>query len=177
LRPGALLIDGHQRAETEPAIRGVESAGMVLSEKEMGISEDHEGILVLPPDAKVGRPLVEQLGDVVFDISTWAKRADLLGVLGFAREVSALTGAVLREPDRIHSEGVHGVEDFVSVAIEDADLCRRFTASVIENVNRYRRRLAAGAAAAARHAADQQRRRHHELRHARNRAAAPRVRL
>jgi phenylalanyl-tRNA synthetase beta chain len=133
---GARIIDGHTG---EPAtlklrpIRGVDSAGMVLSEKELGLSEDHEGILVLPADATVGRPLAEELGDVVFDISTWANRADLLGVLGFAREVSALTGASLREPDRSHGEGTRPVEDLVSVVIEDPDLCRRFTASVIEN--------------------------------------------
>ena len=86
---GARLRDGHTG---EPAvlklrpIRGVESAGMVLSEKELGLSDEHEGILVLPDDAVVGRPLVEELGDIVFDISTWANRADLLGVLGLDRK-------------------------------------------------------------------------------------------
>ena len=134
---GALLIDGHTG---EPAklklrpIRGVESAGMVLSEKELGLSEAHEGILVLPDDAPPGRPLVEQLGDVVFDISTWANRADLLGVLGFAREVAALTGKVLREPGRSHGSPGRPVGELLGVSIEDPDLCRRFTASVIENV-------------------------------------------
>jgi phenylalanyl-tRNA synthetase beta chain len=119
--------------QTRP-IRGVDSAGMVLSERELGLSDELEGILVLPDDARVGRPLVEQLGDVLFDISTWANRADLLGVLGFAREVSALTGEALREPDRTHSQSDRPVEDLVSVTIEDPDLCRRFTASVIEGV-------------------------------------------
>ncbi len=134
---GAAIFDGHTG---KPAtlklrpIRGVDSAGMVLSERELGLGDDHEGILVLPDDAKVGRPLVEQLGDVLFDISTWANRADLLGVLGFAREVSAFTGAPLREPDRTHSESDRPVEGLVSVTIEDPDLCRRFTASVIEDV-------------------------------------------
>ncbi|MGE5594519.1 MAG: phenylalanine--tRNA ligase subunit beta [Hyphomicrobiales bacterium] len=134
---GAMLIDGHTgqpaKLKLRP-IRGVQSAGMVLSEKELGLSDNHEGILVLPPDAPPGRPLVEQLGDVVFDISTWANRADLLGVLGFAREVSALTGKPLREPDRSHGESSSDVNGLVSVTIEDPDLCRRFTASVIENV-------------------------------------------
>ena len=107
---------------------------MVLSEKELGLSDEHEGILVLPDDAPVGRPLVEVLGDVVFDISTWANRADLLGVLGFGRETAALTGKVLREPDRTYSESTRNTEDLVSVTIEAPDLCRRFTASVIEGV-------------------------------------------
>jgi phenylalanyl-tRNA synthetase beta chain len=134
---GAQLIDGHSG---EPAklklrpIRGVESAGMVLSERELGLSDDHEGILVLPSDAPVGRPLVEQLGDVVFDLSTWANRADLLGVLGLAREVSALTSQPLREPTRTYAESPRPVEDLLSVTVEAPDLCRRFTASVIEGL-------------------------------------------
>lgn len=135
---GARLVDGHSgelaTLKLRP-IRGVESAGMVLSEKELGLSDDHEGILVLPEDALPGRPLVEQLGDIVFDISTWANRADLLGVLGFGRETAAITGKVLREPDRTYTESDRNVEDLVSVSIEDPDLCLRFTASVIENVN------------------------------------------
>ncbi|MBA4180688.1 MAG: phenylalanine--tRNA ligase subunit beta [Anaerolinea sp.] len=134
---GAELIDGHtgkpSKLKLRP-IRGVESAGMVLSEKELGLSDAHEGILVLPATAKVGRPLVEELGDVVFDISTWANRADLLGVLGFGRELSAITGAALREPARDHRESETKAADMVSVTIEDPDLCLRFTASVIEDV-------------------------------------------
>lgn len=134
---GAKLRDGHTGEPTilklRP-IRGVESAGMVLSEKELGLSDEHEGILVLPEDAEIGRPLAEVLGDVVFDISTWANRADLLGVLGFARETAALTGKVLREPDRSYSVSERDAAGFISVTIDAPDLCRRFTASVIENV-------------------------------------------
>lgn len=134
---GAVLIDGNTgkpaKLKLRP-IRGVESAGMVLSEKELGLSDSHEGILVLPEDAPVGRPLVEQLGDVLFDITTWANRADLLGVLGLAREVAALTGEKLREPDRTYTPSDRDVNDLVTVTIEAPDLCRRFTASVIEGV-------------------------------------------
>ena len=134
---GATLIDGRTG---EPAklklrpIRGVESAGMVLSEKELGLSDNHEGILVLPDDAPIGKPLVEQLGDVLFDISTWANRADLLGVFGFAREVAALTGNTLRHPEDSYTESGRPAAGLISVTIEDPDLCRRFTASIIENV-------------------------------------------
>ncbi|HNM78949.1 MAG TPA: phenylalanine--tRNA ligase subunit beta, partial [Tepidiformaceae bacterium] len=134
---GAELIDGHTgeraRLKLRP-IRGVDSAGMVLSEKELGLSDDHEGILVLSPDAVPGRPLVEQLGDVVFDISTWANRADLLGVMGFGRETAAITGKPLREPSTAHSESARKASEFVEVSIEAPDLCPRYTASVIENV-------------------------------------------
>ena len=79
---GATLFDGHTGEAAvlkKNKIRGVESAGMVLSERELGLSENHDGILVLPDDAPIGRPLVEQIGDVIFDITTWANRADLLG--------------------------------------------------------------------------------------------------
>jgi len=135
---GAELFDGHTGERTKlklRPIRGVESAGMVLSEKELGLSDDHEGILVLPPDAPVGRPLQEQLGDVVFDISTWANRADLLGVMGFGRETAAILRKPLREPDRSHGESSRRTADAIEVTIEDPDLCRRFTASLIENVS------------------------------------------
>lgn len=134
---GTRLVDG-KTGETatlkRSKIRGVESAGMVLSERELGLSEDHTGILELDADAPVGRPLVEQLGDVVLDLSTWANRADLLGVFGLAREVSALTGSVLREPDTTHGASDTAIEDKIAVDIEAPDLCRRFTASLIEGV-------------------------------------------
>ncbi|HJP40309.1 MAG TPA: phenylalanine--tRNA ligase subunit beta [Dehalococcoidia bacterium] len=134
---GATLIDGHSG---KPAvlklrpIRGVDSAGMVLSEKELGLSDEHEGILVLPGDSPVGAPLGDVLGDTVFDISTSSNRADLLGVLGFAREVATFTRVSLREPSRSFSEPSGPVGDFIDISIEAPDLCRRFTASVIEDV-------------------------------------------
>ena len=134
---GAMLVDGHTGKLSKlklRAIRGVDSAGMVLSEKELGLSDDHEGILVLPGDCAIGAPLVDAIGDVVFDVSTWANRADLLGILGFAREVAAVTGQPLREPDLSYAESGRSASDFVSVTIEAPDLCRRFTASVIEGI-------------------------------------------
>ena len=134
---GAMLVDGHTGKLSKlklRAIRGVDSAGMVLSEKELGLSDEHEGILVLPEDSAIGSPLVEAIGDVVFDVSTWANRADLLGILGFAREVAAVTGQPLREPDRAYTESGRRAGEFVSVSIEAPDLCRRFTASIIEGI-------------------------------------------
>ena len=134
---GAELFDGHTGEHTKlklRPIRGVESAGMVLSERELGLSDEHEGILVLPDDAMPGRPLVEQLGDVLFDISTWANRADLLGVLGLARETAALTGKVLREPSRSVRGGGPPIDSLCEVTIEDSEFCPRFTAAVIQGV-------------------------------------------
>ncbi len=136
-KEGARLIDGHTGKPTvlrRAKIRGVESAGMVLSEKELGLSDDHTGILVLPSEAPVGAPLAEVLGDVVFEVSTWANRADLLGVLGLAREVSAVLRKPLREPERSYAAAGPPIEEFVEVVIEAPDLCRRFTAAVITDV-------------------------------------------
>jgi phenylalanyl-tRNA synthetase beta chain len=135
---GAMLVDGHSgklaKLKTRP-IRGVDSAGMVLSEKELGLSDEHEGILVLDEHAVPGRALRDEIGDVVFDLSTWANRADQLGMIGLAREVAAMLGSGLREPETGYEESGKEAGDLVSVTVEDPDLCRRFTASVVENVS------------------------------------------
>ena len=134
---GATLVDGKtgERATLKRSkIRGVESAGMVLSEKELGLSDEHTGILVLPGETPVGRPLVDEMGDAVFDISTWANRADLLGVYGLAREVAALTAQPLRDTETSYNETGEPIEGRAQVTIQDPDLCPRFTASLIEGV-------------------------------------------
>ena len=89
---GARLIDGHtgEMATLKPAkIRGVVSAGMVCSEKELGLSDNHEGTLELASDAPVGVPLRDYLGDVIFDLELTPNRPDCLSVIGVAREVAA----------------------------------------------------------------------------------------
>ena len=110
---GARLVDARTgNVETLKAarIRGVESAGMVCSERELALGDDHEGILVLPEDAPQGRPLQEYLGDVVFDLDVTPNRPDCLSVLGVAREIAALTGAAVREPDISYPEDGEPVE-------------------------------------------------------------------
>src|SRR5579884_803605 len=97
---GARLVDGHtgQPFTLKAAkIRGHESNGMICSEMELGLSEEHTGILVLPADAPLGAPLRDYLGDTVLVAGAWAHRADLLAMLGFARETAALTGAAVKE--------------------------------------------------------------------------------
>ncbi len=135
---GARLINGktgEPMVLTPARIRGVESAGMVLSEKELGISDEHEGILVLPPDAPVGVLLREYLGDVVLDLSVWANRPDLLSIIGVAREVAALTGQPLREPHVVYPEAGPPAAERVRVQIVDPDLCPRYIGMVIEGVS------------------------------------------
>ena len=136
-REGAELIDPRngERSTLKPAkIRGVESAGMVLSERELGLSDEHEGILELPADAPVGRALADYLGDVVLDVHTWPNRADMMNMIGIARETAAITGGSVRPHDAEPAEGDADVHDAASVAIDDPDLCARYTATVVEGV-------------------------------------------
>ncbi len=134
---GARLISGRTGEPmvlTPARIRGVESAGMVLSEKELGLSDEHEGILVLPPDAPVGVLLRDYLGDVVFELSAWANRPDLLSIIGVAREVAALTAQPLREPTIAYPEHGAPAAERLRVEIADPDLCPRYIGMVIDGV-------------------------------------------
>jgi phenylalanyl-tRNA synthetase beta chain len=134
---GANLVDSHT-GETETlqaaTIRGVVSSGMVCSERELGIGDHHAGILVLPEDAPIGKPLVEYMGDVIFDIEVTPNRSDCLSVIGVAREVAALTGKTVREPDNFYAEEGDPIKDMINVEIADSELCQRYTASVIQGV-------------------------------------------
>ncbi|MFH1486163.1 MAG: phenylalanine--tRNA ligase subunit beta, partial [Chloroflexota bacterium] len=136
-RVGAKLIDGHsgQPAELKPAkIRGVLSEGMVCSEKELGMSDSHTGIIVLPPDAPLGVPLAEYLGDTVLDLDITPNRPDCLSMIGIARETAALTGQTIRFPDLDYCEEGAAIEESISVEILDPDLCSRYCASLISGV-------------------------------------------
>ena len=101
-------------------IRGVASEGMVCSEKELGISESHEGILVLPPEAPIGVPLGAYLGDVILDLDITPNRPDCLSVIGIAREIAALTGEPLRLPEIHYEETEKSIDSFASVDIVDS---------------------------------------------------------
>jgi phenylalanyl-tRNA synthetase beta chain len=134
---GARLIDPHtgEAIVLEPAkIRGVVSEGMVCSEKELGISESHEGILVLPPEAPIGVPLGAYLGDVILDLDVTPNRPDCLSVIGIAREIAALTGEPLRLPEIHYEETEKSVDSFASVDIVDPDLCPRYCASLVTGI-------------------------------------------
>jgi phenylalanyl-tRNA synthetase beta chain len=134
---GARLIDPHtgEPAELKAAkIRGVVSEGMVCSEKELGISDEHEGILVLSPEAPIGTPLRTYLGDVIFDVDVTPNRPDCLSVIGIAREIAALTGESLRLPEIHYKELENPIDTFASIDISDSDLCPRYCASLITGI-------------------------------------------
>ena len=116
-------------------IRGVESRGMICSERELGISDEHEGILVLDDDAPPGAALADVLGETALEIKPTPNRPDHFSVLGIAREVAALTGGAVREPAEDYAETGPPVGERTSVTIEDAVGCPRYTAILIEGVN------------------------------------------
>jgi len=119
-------------------IRGVESHGMMCSPKELGLAEDAQGLMILPPDAPLGQPFAQFLGrseaDVVFDLEITPNRPDLNSVIGIAREISAITGRPLRLPETTLPAGDRPAADFVAVRLDAPDLCPRYVARVIRGV-------------------------------------------
>jgi len=134
---GAQLIDGHtgQVFRLKAAkIRGVLSNGMLCSEKELGISDSHEVIMILPAEAPVGTLLVDYIGDVIFDLEITPNRPDCLSIIGIAREVAALTGKEVRLPEVSYEETGSPIQQQISVEIKAPDLCPRYCASLITGV-------------------------------------------
>lgn len=138
-REGAVLYDGHQPGHVKTTlervkIRGVESYSMVCSEKELGISEEHEGVIILEVDAPVGLPLAKYMGDVVLNIAITPNIARDANIIGIAREIAALTDQPLRPPAlRIHMDGP-AIQGRVSIRIEEPELNPRFVLGLIENI-------------------------------------------
>ena len=133
--PGAVLPGGRRIAVA--TIREAESQGMLCSERELGLGDEHEaGLLVLPPSAPLGRDLIGYLGldDQVLEIEITPNRPDCLSVVGVARELSALTGARFRLPPVAVPEARESVRALARVRIEAPDLCPRFTARVVSDV-------------------------------------------
>ena len=134
---GANIYNTHsERHETLEAakIRGVESQGMICSAVELGLGDDHSGIIVLPDDAPVGAPLDDYLGDIVLDLDLTPNRLDCLSILGVAHEVAALTGKKVREPEISYEESGAPITEQVNITVADPDLCRRYTASLLKGV-------------------------------------------
>ncbi len=117
-------------------IRGVESDGMLVSAAELGISDDHTGIIELGPEAQTGLDIhdVLPLEDVVLDVDITPNRPDCMSMVGIAREVAALTGGKLRMPDFIVKETGGPIEDLITIRIEDVEGCPRYTARAVTGV-------------------------------------------
>ncbi len=136
-KEGAQIYDGHQSGQVlttlkRAKIRGVDSYSMVCSEKELGISEDHEGILLLDEDAIPGTPLADYMGDAVLTVNILPSFARCASMLGLAREIAALTGKRLRPVD--FSLPADGPQVKVKIDITDPELNPRFVLGLIRDV-------------------------------------------
>ena len=123
--PGSMMSDGTKLREA--TLRGLQSYGMMMSERELGISADHEGILLLDDSYEVGRPVAEYfpVGETVLDIDVTPNRPDLWGMIGVARELAAILGTEYRVPEPSFEAGGKPTHDF-GLRVEAGDLCPRY---------------------------------------------------
>jgi phenylalanyl-tRNA synthetase beta chain len=131
---GAKLPGGIQI--TRNTLRDVDSYGMICSEKELGIGEDEQGIMILDADLKVGQSLTSalKLEDWILDFDLTPNRPDCLSVMGVAREVAALCGSRLRKKEVSLHEIGEMAQNRIKVEIQDPQACPRYAARVIEDV-------------------------------------------
>ncbi|HMC43754.1 MAG TPA: phenylalanine--tRNA ligase subunit beta, partial [Caballeronia sp.] len=116
-------------------LRGVESQGMLCSARELKLSEDHSGLLILPADTPIGQDIRQTLNldDTVFEIKLTPNKADCLSVFGVARETAAITGAPLHALDM--PPAAVTINEILPVKVLAPDLCGRFSGRVIRGVN------------------------------------------
>ncbi len=136
--PGAVLPNGLTIKESK--LRGELSQGMMCSGRELGLDADAEGLLILPPDAELGRPIRDLFPpDTVFDVEVTPNRPDLLSHRGVARELVAMGAAVWREgkapaPGLGKAAAAPGKLKAYPVTVEDADACPCYTATLVGGV-------------------------------------------
>ena len=117
------------------AIMGITGEGMVCSEKELGLSDEHEGIMVLPDDAPLGAPLADYLGDTVIEFEITPNLVHDFSIVGVAREAAAVLGTTFRDPfPRWEREPLDAPEMPGLITVEDTALCPRYTALVMEGI-------------------------------------------
>ncbi|MCJ7833058.1 MAG: phenylalanine--tRNA ligase subunit beta, partial [Deltaproteobacteria bacterium] len=117
-------------------IRNVVSPGMLCSEKELGLSEDHSGIMIIPDEVPVGLSLSRALGleDTLLEINVTPNRGDCLSHIGIAREISAIFKRPLRIPDTSAAPAGKAIQEETSVSILAPDFCPRYAARLIRGV-------------------------------------------
>ena len=132
--PGGKLPDGTQMKESR--IRGELSKGMLLAEDEMGLTDDHTGIMILTESATPGVPLCSLLPfpDWIFDVSITPNRPDCASVLGIAREISANTGKPLKSFDAQVDATGPAIEGLTDISVKDPEGCPRYAAAVVQDV-------------------------------------------
>lgn len=132
--PGTVLPSGQKIAKTK--IRGEESNGMLLAEDELGLTDDHSGLMELPHDVEPGTLFTEIMPfpDYIFDFNITPNRPDWTSILGIAREIAALTDSKIHTPDVSYNSDGPPAEDLASVIIEDKAGCRRYVAGIAQGV-------------------------------------------
>ncbi|MEX2143796.1 MAG: phenylalanine--tRNA ligase subunit beta [Anaerolineales bacterium] len=138
-KEGAELYDGHQPGFQKTTlkrtkIRGVESSSMVCSEKELGLSEEHEGILFLDPKAVAGTPLADLLGDAVLTIAITPNIARDANIYGIARETAALLGCKLKAMPVAHKADGPAIKGKVKIEITEPEFNPRFVLGLIRDI-------------------------------------------
>jgi phenylalanyl-tRNA synthetase beta chain len=121
---------------TKTSLRGVDSFGMICSEKELGVGEDQKGIMILDSQLKIGLPISVALDlvDYILDLDLTPNRADCLSIIGVARDVAALFGSSVKKPQIEFIETEEPTKDWVEVEIEDWVACPGYAARVIKDV-------------------------------------------
>jgi phenylalanyl-tRNA synthetase beta chain len=133
---GAILTaaSGEQRTIEKTSIRGVESHGMLCTASELGLYEDNSGLLELPTDLPLGGDCIALLWDPVFEISLTPNLGHCMSALGIARELSASLQKPLHLPKRHLHESNHSIKDLIEVSVQEATICPRYTARLIEGM-------------------------------------------
>jgi phenylalanyl-tRNA synthetase beta chain len=132
--PGIKLPDGTLIKESR--IRGELSQGMLLAEDEMGLTDDHTGIMILPDDLTPGQSLSDamDLEDRILDVTLTPNRVDCASILGIAREIGTLTKRKITIPEIQTEESDNLIEHLADVTILDSQGCPRYTAGLVEHV-------------------------------------------
>src|SRR5690606_2439634 len=133
--PGAILPDDIRIKKSK--VRGVESAGMICSGKELGITDDSDGILQLTKHAKLGEPVAKLLGetqeDTILEMDLTPNRGDCLSIIGLAREAAPLLKTKLREPKSPRFRiSPHRTSSIIKIEVEDPEICPRYVARVLD---------------------------------------------
>jgi len=131
------MEDGSYLKIKKAKLRGEKSNGMICSESELGLSDDHSGIMVLNSDLKIGAPLKEALNvekDTIIEIGLTPNRPDAACHVGVARDLSALTGKPLKNPYTNLTAKNGSIDEHINISIKDEDKCHRYVGMMVKGV-------------------------------------------
>jgi phenylalanyl-tRNA synthetase beta chain len=132
---GAILPGGFRISKVN--IRGVDSNGMICSEKELGLADTSPGVIILPENAPIGKDFKEHYGlnDWLYDIEVMPNKPEYLGIIGIARVLGASLKINMKIPEiKLFEESSVKTKELAKIIIQDKDLCPRYSARVISNV-------------------------------------------